>query len=408
MFSKRRSTPEPTAAEAAAFPTIGSTLPSYSAGQTSITNAVVARPAAAADKVAAGRGQRNWRKIIKRSILCLIIIVLLAGGYVGVKFLMNTGKALNGNLFGLLQSTKLKGEDSGRVNILLAGNSADDPGHGGADLTDSIMIVSVDTVHHTAFMLSVPRDLWVELPTGEGYQKINAVYKYGEADDFSESGYAAGGMGALEKVISQNFGITINYYGLINYAAFRDAVNAVGGIDVTIASDDPRGLYDAMISPADGGPLRLANGLQHLDGQTALNLARARGSGYSYGFPRSDFDRTEHQRQMLVALKDKVISAGVLANPVKLGSLFDSFGDNVKTDFQTNEVRRLYDIGKDIPSGSITSAGLNDANGVNLLASYNANGQSALIPAAGIDDYSAVQAYIKQLVAPPASTNPKT
>src|SRR6185437_12301972 len=141
------------------------------------------------------------------------------------------------------------------------------------------------------------------------------------------------------------------------------------------------------------------NGVHHLNGTQALDLARARGDAPgAYGFARSDFDRTEHQRELILALKAKALNAGVLANPFTLSSLFDSVGKNVRTDFTLGEVRRLYDIGKNIKDGSIQSIGLNDANGVNYLASYTSpTGQSALMPAAGLDDFSKIQAYISRL-----------
>ena len=103
---------------------------------------------------------------------------------------------------------------------------------------------------------------------------------------WAENGYPSGGMGQLEQVVEENFGIAINYYALIDYSAFRDAVNAVGGIDVTIASSDPRGLYDPNIDYTTHGPLvKLTNGVHHLNGQQALDLVCARGdSANSYGF----------------------------------------------------------------------------------------------------------------------------
>lgn len=386
--------------EAAAFPPIGTTLPSYGSGYTA------AVPSAASVLMP----RRSFKKGFKRLIITLLIIGLVAGGYVGVKFLINTHKLFGGNLFGLLQTTRLNGEDQGHVNILLAGNSADDPGHSGGQLTDSIMIVSIDTNRHTAFLVSIPRDLWVEVPH-HGHQKINSVYEYGQADSFSEAGYPAGGMGLLEKTVSEDFGINVGYYALVDYTAFRDAVNSVGGIDLTIKSDDPRGLYDPNIDYTTGGPLvKLSNGTHHLNGQQALDLARARGDSYrSYGFPQSDFDRTMHQRQMLVALKDKILSVGTLSNPIRLGSVLDSFGNNVQTNFQTDEVRRLYDLTKPISSADITSAGLNDVGGQSLLRGYTAyGGQSALIPAKGLDDFSGIQAYFDSLLTPPAAPSGAT
>lgn len=369
-----------------------------------LPNPVYGQTAVDQEAVAPQLKQPRWKKVLLTTSILLAVVLVGSGAWVGWKFLQNEAKIFGwGGLFGLLENSKLKGEDQGRVNILLVGNSADDPGHAGANLTDSIMLVSLDTQNHKAFMLSIPRDLYVNIP-GFGYAKINEAYQDGNNSNFIAPGYPSGGMGLLEEVVSQKFNVPINYYALVNYSAFRDAVNAVGGISVNIQSSDPRGLYDPNISPVDGGPLRLTNGVHNLDGQTALNLARARGdSYYSYGFPRSDFDRTEHQRQMLLALKDKATSVGVLSNPIKLGNLFDSLGKNVTTDFQLKEVRRLYVVMKDIPSGQIQSASLNDAklgtqDHVNLLQSYTTrSGQSALVPAAGIEDYSQVAAYVAQL-----------
>lgn len=404
MFKKRKSPTSPAAydpavnAEAAAFPPLGTTLPSpYYAH---------AMPAAASAKPVQPV-RLGWKVWFKRFLLALLALGLLAGIFIGGKFLINAGKAFDGNLFGLFRNDKLRGEDEGRVNILLAGNSSDDQGHSGAELTDSLMVVSIDTKNDTAFMMSIPRDLYVDIP-GNGYAKINEVYADGEKEKFSETGYPDGGMGLLSKVVSQNFGLELHYYSLVNYTAFREAVDAVGGIEVNIQSSDQRGLYDPSrdwTKPYRAPLVKLPNGLNHLDGQEALNLARARGNAAgSYGYAQSDFTRTTNQRLMMVALKEKAATAGVVANPVRIASLLDSFGNNVTTDFKTNEVRRLYDISKKIPGDKITSVGLNDVDGKNLLMSYRTrSGQSALVPAAGLDDYSDIQAYLNELMAPPPS-----
>jgi len=345
--------------------------------------------------------QGRWKKIIKRSAIVVAVLCLLVGGFLGWKIMKNGGKVFKGGIFGLLKTTKLKGEDVGRVNILLAGNSSDDPGHGGADLTDSIMLVSIDTVNNNGFMISIPRDLWVNYGVKNcsvGYQgKINAAYVCGQEIKFHQDGYPDGGMGLLTKIVKENFGIEINYYTKINYTAFKDAVNTVGGIDITIKSNDPRGLYDANIAKVDGGPLKLSNGRQHLNGQTALNLARARGDTISYGFARGDFARTENQRLMLLALKDKALGVSVLSNPAKISSLLDAAGKNVETSFKTDEIRRLYEIAQKINNSNIKSIGLADDN-VNLVQTFTtSNNLSAIRPVAGISDFTDIKAYIKRL-----------
>lgn len=393
------------ASKSSQFPGVGVTLPSYrpkapaapSGAKRASGNG--SRKTTTSGATSTPRKGRNKRKILKRIFIGLAIIGLLYGCWVGGKFLYNAHKLFGGNIFSVLQTTKLKGEDKGRVNILLAGNSADDVGHNGAELTDSIMLISIDTVNHKAFMLSIPRDLWVDVPD-DGHQKINSVYVVGKNNDFKENNFPEGGMGQLEQVVEENFGIDINYYALVNYNALRQAVDAVGGVDYTVKSSDSRGLYDPNIDYTNNGPLvKLPNGVHHLNGQQALNLARARGdSSRSYGFAGSDFDRTKHQRELLLLLKSKAVSAGVLANPAKLSSLSDAIGGNVKTDLSLSEVRRLYDITKGIGGSAITSVGLNNVDGKSLLDSYRSpNGQSAQIPAAGLDDFQDIQSYIQRL-----------
>src|SRR6266568_483484 len=341
----------------------------------------------------------NRKKVIKTVVVVIVLAILAVGGWLGWKVYRNAAKLTHNNnpliLLSVFKPVPLKNQN-GQVNILLAGDSADDPGHDGANLTDSIMVMSINTKTHQASMLSIPRDLWVAIPS-MGHQKINAA---NTVTDFSAAGYPNGGMGQLEQIVSEKLGITIDYYALINYTAFRDAVNAVGGITINIQGSDPRGLYDPNIAKADGGPLKLPNGPVALDGQTALNLARARGdSYYSYGFPQSDFDRTMHQRQMLLAIKDKATSANVLANPLKLGQLADALGNNVQTDLKINEMETFYNYTKGITDSNVVSYNLNDLiKGQTLLKNYVANnGQEALIPANGIDDFSQIQTAIAKL-----------
>lgn len=324
------------------------------------------------------------RGIAKRGLLLFLATLLAGGGFVGWHLYANAS-ALAGTSNPIKLVSSFTPSDlqttNGRINILLAGYSADDAGHAGAELTDSIMIVSINPTTKSAVLLSVPRDLYVNIP-GYGYSKINAAYEYG-------------GMELLEQTITQDFGVQFGYYALLNYTAFKSAVDAVGGVSVDIESANSAGLYDPNTD------LQLSNGITTLTGQAALNLARARGEGYgSYGFTSGDFDRTLHQQQILVALKNKIASISTFTNPLKLAKLADAVGSNVKTDMTIGEMETLFTKVKNIPATSVQSVALNNVNGANLLASYTSpSGQSTLIPADGIDDYSTIQATVNSLFA---------
>lgn len=339
----------------------------------------------------------TWKKGVLLFLLLLLTPFLVIGIW-DLKNFSNASSKLFGtsNALGILAQTPPKSTDD-RTNILLVGYSVDDEGHAGATLTDSIMILSLNKKDNTGYMLNIPRDLYINIP-GEGRAKINEAFQDGERSGFNEPGYPAGGIGLLEKTISEHFDIEIHNYVIINYAAVREIVDALGGIAVTIESPDPRGLYDPNFQPHEGGPLRLSNGQQKIDGQTALRLTRARGATYgSYGFPQSDFNRTQNQQKVLAAIKAELDWKLVL-DPRKNGKLFNAAGNNIKTDIKLSEVIPVYRMFTNVPNDQLKSITLNNINGKNLLRSYRTpGGQSALIPAAGINDYSQIQEAIKSI-----------
>lgn len=341
------------------------------------------------------RPRSRLKTILFRCFIGLLVISVATVSYIGYRTYAAASKvASTSNPIKLVASftrTNLESTD-GVTNLLIAGNSADDAGHSGAALTDSIMIISINQTTKKAVIISVPRDLWVNIP-GYGYAKINAAYPYG-------------GMSLLKTVIETNLGIHCNYSMLVNYTALKDAVDAVGGIDVTIASSDARGLYDPSVDYTTGEALvNLTNGTHHLSGQQALDLARARGDSYgSYGYAQSDFTRTQYQQQILLALYKKAKTAGVIANPIAAGKIISSLGSNVTTDLSIGQMETLYNDYKKT-SVSTTQVTLNSVNGQNLLANYtSSNGQSALIPAAGIDNFTAIQTTLQSIIAPSINT----
>jgi anionic cell wall polymer biosynthesis LytR-Cps2A-Psr (LCP) family protein len=120
--------------------------------------------------------------------------------------------------------SQLKGEGDGRINILLLGIGG--PGHDGADLTDTIIVASIDPINHKASLLSLPRDLWVQIP-GNGYQKINAAYAYGKESSTSKDEYTKeqAGLALLDKTLSPVIGVPIHYHAIIDFKAFKHNQN---------------------------------------------------------------------------------------------------------------------------------------------------------------------------------------
>ncbi len=341
------------------------------------------------------------KKIIKYSSIAVGTFVIAFGVWFGSSVIGNLDKLFHGNVFtdahALISGSSLK-ESGGRINILLAGDSVGDPHHAGASLADSIMVISINPKTQKGFILSIPRDLWVYIPS-MGHQKINAA---NDVLGFHQAGLPSGGMGQLQQIVQTDLGIPIDYEALIDYTAFRDAVNAVGGITVNINSPDPRGLYDAFTH------LKLPNGTVSLTGQEALDLARARGdtvSGdVSYGIPNSDFTRTMYQREMLKALFKKALTIGVLSNPIKISNLMSAFGNNIATNLSLGDVMSLIHVTNGLNLNNMHSVTYSYGGAGSLLTNYTdpKSHEEALIPSAGLDNFSQLKAYYQQLT----SSNP--
>ncbi len=345
------------------------------------------------------RARRRLNITKKKVIILFIVIVLLTGGYFAFKLLNTSNKLFSGNIFDLFGAgAVLKADQDGRTNILVFGTSEDDPGHAGADLTDSIMIVSLDQEKKNAIMVSVPRDLWVKYGEAclSGFEgRINVVYECGAAN-----GTEADGAKKLMDVVGEHFGLDIQYYAHVNYTVVRDTVNAVGGVDVTINSSDPRGILDRNFDWAcrfECYYVKWPNGPAHLNGDQALALARARNAAGGYGLSGGNFDREQYQQKILVALKNKAASAGTLANPVAISNLLDALGKNVRTSFSAAEVKTLATLANKMPSSSIKSVSLVEPTKA-VLTTGNVNGQSIVQPVAGTYDFSEVQSYIRSKI----------
>lgn len=339
---------------------------------------------------------RSKKYILAVFAVLLVGVIGAAAYYYSVANAVVRQITTSGTAADLLTPQPLNGEQTGAVNILIAGNSVDDPGHGGAALTDSIMVAHYDLNTHALALISVPRDLYVNV--NGTYMKINAAYENG-------------GMAELAREVHTVTGLTINQQVLIDYTALRDMIDALGGIDVTIHASDPRGIYDPMIG------FSITNGPHHLNGADALLLARCRNDPtydgrVPYGLSGGDFDRTANQRMIVQAMLEKLNNGAALVNPETMQQLLDSLSGNVTSDFTVGQLRRLYDLSKQISSQQSISLGGTASRP--LLTSYTSPTAGAtLVPVEGVGDYTAIQQYVASVttgaVAPSnANTTPST
>lgn len=350
------------------------------------------------------------RKVIKWICIFLLLVILAVGGYVAVTAMTASNNIFKGNVFDLIQNQPLKADDNGRSNILIVGTSEDDPGHQGAHLTDSIMVVSIDQNKKNAYMVSIPRDLQVKYgqACNAGYAgKINEYYNCVHEGTGVEADRVA--LAKAASFVGEIVGLNIQYGVNVNYTVMRDLVNAVGGsITVTIESRDPRGQMDSNFDwkcgvgdrkvaraevlrrcPPSGHFIDYPNGPVTIDAEHALYLAQARGDiAPTYGFEQSNFDREKNQQKVVKALREKAVSAGVLADFGKVTAIINALGNNLRTTFETKEFRTLVSLAQDIKSDDINSISLIDGDSPAMRGDGN--------PAAGLYQYGAIQELIRK------------
>ncbi len=336
----------------------------------------------------------------KRIVTTLGIILLLIVGYLGIRALIAGSNIFGGNIFDLFgNGTPLKTDQYGRSNILLFGTSEDDPGHEGSSLTDSVLVISVDQKKNNAFMFSVPRDLYVNYDRAcpAGYEgKINALYSCASGGSKSKAAERQGQL-ALRKKVGEVYGMDVQYAVHVNYTVLRESVDAIGGIDVTINSRDPRGVLDRNFDWRCNYRCHLVkytNGKHHLNGTHALFLAQARGdTAPTYGFEESNFDRERNQRKIIIAMVKKAKSAGVLANPVTINKLIDTLGHNLRTNFSAGEVKTLIRLTGKINAGKVPSIDFYKEDN-QLFTTGDIGGASVVTPSAGLYEYGDIHALV--------------
>jgi polyisoprenyl-teichoic acid--peptidoglycan teichoic acid transferase len=232
----------------------------------------------------------------------------------------------------------LKGEQDGRINILLLGAAGQH--QPGGNLTDTIMVMSIDTKNKKVAMLSLPRDLYVQIPDSQSYTKINSLYPIGIKQD--------AGVDLIKSAVSKITGINIDYYFAIDFDGFKKVIDDIGGVNVISERD----IYDARYP----GPnysyetFSLSKGFHKLDGATTLKYVRER-----HNDPEGDFGRAKRQQQVIQAVKNKLFSAATFFNVVALNNILDTLGESIKTDIAFEDIDSFIKLSKEVDMQNITN-----------------------------------------------------
>jgi LCP family protein required for cell wall assembly len=275
-------------------------------------------------------------------------------------------------------------EGQDRVTILVLGidQRCDEEG---PTRTDTMMLFSMDPVARSAVMLSLPRDLWVEIP-GFGVDKINQAHFLGE---FFE--YPGGGPALAIETVEAALGIKIDYFAAVNFDAFVEGVDEIGGIDIVV----PETINDNKYPDNCYGyePFFIGEGEQHLDGQMALKYARTRAT---FG---GDVDRANRQQQVVMAVRNKILRLDMAPQLLtRAPELWRIFQDNVRTDLSLNEVVQLALLAEQIPAENIQSKVIDFEY---VYSETAPDGQQVLVP---VRDN--IRQLRNELFAPPAIPTP--
>jgi len=269
-----------------------------------------------------------------------------------------------------ITGTPLEATNEGITNILLLGQGDET----GQDLTDTIIIASIDPIASrlasdgarskkaSVALLSLPRDLYflhadekMEVEKG----KLNALWRderialIRKEVAKEEAGTMA--LRSLADEIGVSLGIPIHHTMMVDFEAFVQVIDAIGGIDV----DVPEAIHDTEYP----GPnytyetFEIAAGRQHLDGATALKYARTRHT-------TSDFDRSARQQQIIHAAMKQVEESGIAKRPKKILELYSIVASHIQTDIKTRQLVTLAGIAKDMEKENFLTLQLNNVNGL--------------------------------------------
>lgn len=319
------------------------------------------------------------------TVILVALFIIIANKAVawGIHFRRQTGLSSGVILRLLLDNGAKMVEADGRTNILILGIAGGN--HDGSDLTDTIMVLSLNWSRHSMGLISVPRDIWSDTLK----DKVNSAYHYGEEKK------KGGGIILAKVIIEDVVGIPIHYGLVIDFSGFRNVIDLVGGIPVNVTS----GFVDQEFPIAGreddpcGGDLQLAcryealrfeAGRQNMDGERALKYVRSR---HAEGDEGSDFARSRRQQDVLLALKAKLIDPRVwlFQRPFALYQALDNATD---TDMNIGELMTVGKLLVTIPEVKIHKISIESLLTNPPLWLY---GRYALVPK---EDFATVHAFI--------------
>lgn len=319
------------------------------------------------------------KRLFKILMLTLLLVLATAGAFF-YRLIAESGEIFQGNGTTKVSFAKqlsemvinptqsLNGEENGQVNILLLGCGGE--GHSGGALTDTIMILSLKPRTHEAALLSIPRDLYVEVGGTDIRSKINAVKELGDKRPEKD------GQELLERTIEEVSALRIDYFVQLDFKGFVQIIDSVGGIDVYLEKeiDDPA--YPDFNHGYD--PFYIEAGWHHLDGATALKVARSRHS------TMGDFDRIKRQQEIIKAFRAKIYEKYSNADLGAFTDMLSALSSNLKTDIEPKDLPRFYQVVKEIKNHNFSAQTVDTQS---YLQKINVGLGYTLAPRSG--DYSA-------------------
>ncbi|HOD43286.1 MAG TPA: LCP family protein [Anaerolineaceae bacterium] len=230
-------------------------------------------------------------------------------------------------------------DGNSRVTILLMGLDYRDWEAGEVPRTDSMILLTIDPMTSSAGMLSIPRDMWVNIP-GYDYYKINQAYYFGELDQLP-----GGGPALAVKTVESFIGVPINYYAQIDFGAFVRVIDEIGGVKIDVPEK-------ITIDPIGDSPkVTLEPGRYTLNGELALAYARSRkGSG-------DDFARAERQQQVILAVRDRILQFDQMPSLVtKAPKIYQEISSGLQTNLTFDQAFRLGLLAMELPAENIRKA----------------------------------------------------